>query len=537
MSTNDLTIGSSPHLEHNQVENDFHGLLGRLQANFEAQVGHQPLFTTDATDLWTIFLSAVPEKVRQHFTCGACRRFIEHFGHLVALDDSGRPHSPFWLESVASSSHSALLRPLRETVESAHVNGVFLSSQSIWGTPETGAWRHLSVRVPEARVFPRGLLTAGQRMAELQEHHRCLNVALGEFQAEHLAQAQTVLQADALTRSEKFIGLVEWLIARQGERKLPWGRHLIWKAVASAPAGFCTPRSSMVGSLLEDLEAGLPFETVKAKFDSKMHPLRYQRPQADPSEGNVKQAEAAFARLGLAPALERRFATLAEVPLTWRPPAQVHNTATGLFSHLRTKQMAKALRLNLPNKTLTWVKFRDTVLPTAEKLELRVPDSSSAFSALVTAVHPDAPPLLQWDRPEQRNPVSWYFYHGQRAASSWGLTPGWVKVLGVTMKPSTWFGDRFAHHGQGVFFILKGARDTQNGSLGLFPECLRSELHGVRATIEAFSRSRKLEARDGEPLASGIMFTPSGSDDSTWNLMLQVTNKGGVATYTLDRWD
>jgi hypothetical protein len=534
MSNNDLKVSSSPQPE-NPAESDFHDLLGRLQEGFEAQAGRQSLFTTDAADLWTVYLSSFPEAARQHHTCHSCRQFIERFGHLVILDDSGRPHSPFWSERVASPVHVAVLQRLRETVEKAHVNGVFLSSQRVWGTPVTGTWRHLSVRVPESLVFRPSLLDASQRMAEFREHYRCLNVALDEFKPEHLAQARTVLTADALTRSEKFIGVVEWLIARQGERKQSRGSNLLWKAVASAPAGFCTPRSSMVGTLLEDLEAGLPFATVKARFADKMHPLRYQRPQVDPSAGNIQQAEAAIAKLGLAPALERRFATLADVPLTWQPAEQKPDKAAGVFGHLRTKEAARALDLQLPNKTLTWIKFRDTVLPTAEKLELKVPASSSAFSALVTAVHPDAPPLLQWDSPEQRNPVSWYFYYSQRPASSWSLKPGYVEVLGVTMKPNTWYSDRFAHHGQGVFFILKGARDSQNESLGLFPECLRGELHGVRATLEAFSRSRKLDARAGEQLASGIMCTPSS--DSTWNLTLQVTNKGSVATYTLDRWD
>src|SRR5690242_15225777 len=31
------------------------------------------------------------------------------------------------------------------------------------------------------------------------------------------------------------------------------------------------------------------------------------------------------------------------------------------------------------------------------------------------------------------------------------LQAGIVEVLGLTMKPNTWFGDRFAHQGQDVF--------------------------------------------------------------------------------------
>ncbi|WNG58757.1 hypothetical protein F0U59_31510 [Archangium gephyra] len=536
MSNNDLKVSSPSQPEGTGDWPDYPEYLGRLQAGFEEHVGRQQLFTTNATGLWDAYLASFPEHIRQRQNCGNCRHFIERFGHLVTIDETGHQRSPLWLEHLAAEANLAAVQRLRGMVEKAHVNGVFLSSQSVWGNPETGIWRHLAVRVPQACVFKPGLLSAGQKMAEHRENHRCLNVALDEFKADHLDQARVVLQAEALTRSEKFIGVIEWLIARQRERKSPQGRNLLWKAVASAPAGFCTPRSSMVGTLLEDLAAGLPFETVKKRFDDKMHPLRYQRPQVAPSAGNIQQAEEAIAKLGLAPSLERRFATLADVQLTWKPREDEPEKAGSVFGHLRSKEEVRASDLELPTRTLTWVKFRDTVLPTAEKMELLVPSLSSAFSALVTAVHPDAPPLIQWDSPERRNPVTWYFYHNPSTASSWGLAPGYVEVLGLTMKPNTWFSERFAHHGQGVFFILKGSRDSRNSSLSLFPEFMRGDLHGVRATIEAFSQSRKLVVPEGEPLASGLMVTPS-TNPSSWNLGLRVTSKDSVAAYTLDRWD
>lgn len=48
--------------------------------------------------------------------------------------------------------------------------------------------------------------------------------------------------------------------------------------------------------------------------------------------------------------------------------------------------------------------------------------------------------------------------------------------------------DRLTYQGASVIFILDGARDTQDARLALFPETLRSEFHGIRATIEAFSK-------------------------------------------------
>ena len=148
-----------------------------------------------------------------------------------------------------------------------------------------------------------------------------------------LAQALKLLKSEALYRSEKVLGQAQWLYDLH--RALPSRRnrdHVLWRAVAAAPAGFCHPRSSMIGTLLEDLAAGMPFDDVSRRFAEKMHPLLYQRPQAAPSAGNIAQAEkivAAFAfvlrrtlgvggPLGVGAAVHI-FVGMVEAPLIVRP--------------------------------------------------------------------------------------------------------------------------------------------------------------------------------------------------------------------------
>src|SRR6202012_264762 len=134
------------------------------------------------------------------------------------------------------------------------------------------------------------------------------------------------------------------------------------------------------------------------------------------------------------------------------------------------------------------------------------------MAGVVTAVDPDAPPLLQWDYEEARNPFSWYVWHGCSMPSNWGLPAGeWVDATGVMLKPSRW-GDaiRQSHQGNGAIVVLKGAKETREPGLVLFPECLRSDLHSVRATIEAFSKSRQAEGAE-EGSANGLMIGQEGS--------------------------
>ena len=62
--------------------------------------------------------------------------------------------------------------------------------------------------------------------------------------------------------------------------------------------------------------------------------------------------------------------------------------------------------------------------------------------------------------------------------------------------------ESFKHkrHGIRFLFTLQDSRETHKASeLGLFPTLMRGEFHGVRKTLEAFSKAGRLEQpTDGE---------------------------------------
>ena len=95
--------------------------------------------------------------------------------------------------------------------------------------------------------------------------------------------------------------------------------------------------------------------------------------------------------------------------------------------------------------------------------------------------------------------------------------------------------DGYEHHGKGVMFVLAGAHETRQAGAALFPENMKSELHGVRSVIEAYSKSATIDGMN-EPHAAGIMFIPSPGT-VRWNCTLRVWSNGQALTYQLDRWD
>jgi len=208
----------------------------------------------------------------------------------------------------------------------------------------------------------------------------------------------------------------------------------------------------------------------------------------------------------------------------------------GLFSHLRTDTQP-VRELDLPTQPITFEKFKRDVLPGAKTIEVSVP-FTGPFYGLVTAVHPDAPPILQWDGLDgsPRNPVSWYFYHSGSTAGRWGLRSGeWTEVTALFLAPHQWHRpEQFGHQGLSAFFALNGCRDEagNKNNLCLFPETLRKEFHPVRSVIEAHSKSRTLVGAENAN-ANGIAFQKG----STFHVTVRVSGAGGRATYRIDRWD
>lgn len=523
-----MTISLSP--DGNVSDETYHEFVQMMQVRFNRLSKDQPVFSTDiGPSLFDIYLKALPAGERGYCKCNTCKTFMQRYGHLVVIDDKGLQDSVFWADEDSLGLYVPAAKAMRRAVRKARVTGVFLAKEQVWGTPKTGKWSHYAVTVD--RPFKDRVHTPEQVMAEKKQDYETLRRALAEWDRKTLALAISVLDTDTY-RGEKALGMVQWLLkvhddvtsVRQAN-----GKNLVWKAVATAPVGFCSPRSSVAGSLLDDLAAGKGIDAARRAFEAKMHPLRYQRPQAPPTMGNVRRAEKLVETLGIERSLERRFAHMDELPfLDWRPASDTLPT-TGVFSHLTPQEKTHH---DTKIEVMTFEKFRRTVMPKARSIHLRVPATGN-FLALVTATHPDAPPILQWDHDNRRNPFSWYLYTGGSYAQNWGLRGGQMKPLvGITRTPDRWYETRSNFPDQFVL-LMDGMWDKRNMLLGLFPEILKSDLHEVRSTIEAHNRSRAISG-GGRPHAAGYLVS---ARDTRINIELEVHTDRLIKTYKIDRWD
>lgn len=503
--------------------------------------GLGPYFLAETpVPLFNLWLEGFEDPVlRQAHNCHCCRRFLEQYGAIVAVNEFGEVGSALWDETTVPAEYEASVLALRHAVESAPLAGVHFDGAPVWGVSASDdkkrgiRWEHFSI--PALWPFKHPLKSAFQAAAEVREERVMLARALADFPLELVQKAKALCESETLYRSEKVLGVATWLAALHGALEQVKNKrtreNILWYAAARAPAGFCHVRSTMIGTLLEDLaDPGKTVEDAKRAFASKMHPLQYQRPTAGPTEAQIAEAEKVMERLRTARALERRFARLEDLELFWKPERKEEFKAGGLFGHLR------------PNKggafdtggvsAMTWEKFARQVLPGAERIELNVP-AHGPFLAFVTAAHPDAPPMLQWDSEERRNPVSWYVYHGGSYAERWGVRPGWRELTGITLLPPMWGGRNYPNEGRGVVLVIDGARDVNHEkSGGFFVESLKSEYHGIRRTLEAYMMQAPIEGKS-EASACGLDLRAG----ARWHAQVRVKKAGVVSTYLLDRWD
>src|SRR5690606_7921028 len=101
-------------------EHDYSALLDSVRQSFQAIIGgiQGGLFMTDAEGLNDLYLDSLPSE-RQVHNCHACRRFIEVYGGLVAINDEGETVPAMWNPAGVPKFYRDTFTTLYATVKKA----------------------------------------------------------------------------------------------------------------------------------------------------------------------------------------------------------------------------------------------------------------------------------------------------------------------------------------------------------------------------------------------------------------------------------
>ena len=328
--------------------------FNKITENRGYDFSYGELFTTNIPkkDLWNSYLngfSNIRIKEREYHNCNCCKDFITKFGGLAVITEDYKVKSALWsfIEDGVLDRDSIYYNStfnLSKLVFKSQINGVFLPKLDNLGVYESyqykykelpNTWNHFSISIedninrselfypnkPYEKYKKQAIDHKGQAIRN--DLYKVIALGLSEYSLETIKAAVMLLDStEALYRQEEISPHAKWLFNLKQTleaQSLPsCKRNVIWKALASAPIGFCHVRSSMLVTLLDDIKAGLSYDVYSKKFKEKMSPLQYRRPQTKPNNGSINQAEKLFKELDLELSLKRRFATIDEIETIWK---------------------------------------------------------------------------------------------------------------------------------------------------------------------------------------------------------------------------
>lgn len=478
------------------------------------------LFSVKTEDnLFDLYLDSLPEERRQHYNCRACKKFFDNYGNLAIIDENNKIVPLFWNGTNQFTENfifTKALFTLETAVKIGKIDKVFYSSETVWGIPESNGWNHIYVKPYSKHIFGYQKLYTSEQFTALKVQQRIsLLGSIQNYRKEEVEIAIEYLKSGKFFNPEKVLPIAEkfheLLIAWLDNKNSTDRNVIVWKYVTDYPEAFNYIGSGMLGTLLDDIKLKIPYQEVMNKFNYKMDPKQYLRPQATSlSEGNVKRAEEIITKLDIAKSLPRRFAAFDEIKeyCQWLPNAKVdtEDVSEGVFGKLLKKEK---IYTELPPVTLSWKAFKER-WSQYDSIGIFIPNARIGFTSITTSVDSEAPPIIQWDKAARnigkKNTFSSYGYVKGSAPNEYNVKVGLNTIVGISPTPSHFIPevklDNMTYYD---IFYVKDARDLKyDGGIGLFPEILISELHEIRSTMEAYSNNEMLIGRENNT-ANGII--------------------------------
>lgn len=532
-----------------------------------------PIFHVDydhsSGSLSDVYETSYPTRLRQEFTCITCRKFIRRFGDLALVDEQTGALLPlFWNPEnhiepfVGPISAVAKLFNGRKVADEFKV----VPSKHHAGIKECGGWAHMSFDFPSSRVQAEDLY--GFSVAPAPELAAMLIQVLEDYDLDVVRRASLLLLEDKLAYADNHKASMRWLLdLKEGQsHKLEAAdvvaRHnLLFQMAASSFLGCLRQlRSGAVGTLLSDVKENKSFREIQASWNRIAGPINYMRPTTAPTAGNISMAEKLFSSLGLTKEdMRREYLTPRGIPDNAYIFRDYQYTALktlrqSIFAHITPKNASKeqheqsnspqTSRNDIPPTSVSFSTFVRKILPTAQKVQYHLSREPIHLYFFITGL-PDTKPLMQWH--DDTNRASWYTHIHPTSVENYGLSPDWAPVSYIIPFPHLWDGIpmtttfplsedtaafKYYHSKNGFRYLvgLDGITNLRDTELCLFPTLLKSEFHGVRSTIERYSKMGRVQVSDAGPIVGGVAINKSNMKKHLFRVMDQ---RGQQDTYEI----
>ena len=387
---------------------DFEVFSSKVHAQF-TEMSKDELYTVDISGdtLYELYLSAFPEgtnpiyKERTEHDCSCCKNFIRNIGPVVAIQNNKLV--TVWDVADVPFPYDVVAKVLADQVRSTKIASVFRSSEPQYGAQVTRQllengqvknWNHFHGKIA-TKHYSRN---SGEFVGRFNTMVQTCKRGFVELTQDSLETIQDLIKSKALYRGEEHSRSVEaFTKARREYFTLPVEKRdaYLWQN-AQAVGGF---RNSVIGTLAQDLSAGVDLEAAVRSFEVKVAPANYKRPTALITPRMIEDAMKTIEKLGLESALDRRHARLSDVSINnvlW-----ADGSAKAVMKNALKESLLEAATSDYKVTgaiDISIGEFVKTVLPKTSSMELFVKNShQNKFVSVTAPAQEDSGKLFKWN--------------------------------------------------------------------------------------------------------------------------------------------
>ena len=365
--------------------------------------------------LWDTFITSFPEEEQAEYTCNCCKSFVRAYGGLVSLVDY-KPKSIWEVEGITDPVFANVVKQMSLLLKGESIRDVFVTETRKLGTDNNKAtladgsivtWDHMFVELSKNYPFVVAEDQVATKRADLSSVGSVFLRALQEISIDSLETVLDLISQNSIYKGEEYESFVMAFLDQKKEyeglaadQKQGFG----WFKSTTITDAISRFKNSSIGSLALAISEGEELDLAVKKYESKVAPENYKRPQAVFSKRQVEEAEKTIANLGLSESLGRRFAHKDDVDVSEVLFVDRSVAASGIFAELKEevvvnpKTFAKVEEVAVQD-------FIEKILPKVTGIELLVENQHiNNFVSLIAPQNAEAPSLFKW-----KSPLSWSY--------------------------------------------------------------------------------------------------------------------------------
>lgn len=445
-----------------QTTNTFPTFARIVATSFQAIVKTQQVFVTgiEGDELYQRYLSSFPEgtnpifKKQTEHDCSCCKHFIRRAGNAVFVNDQGVVITA-WDEAAqkAPYPYNVVAKAMREAVLAADISDLYRVGQkehnfgAVTSTSrnldERGrvlTWNHLYTGdIPKALQAASPDQVRGDYRTTVQVFTR----GLIELAPSALDTVLSLIEANNLYRGAEHKTAVVQFMKAQKKFQEKNDREKVIFAWTNAVGPASRFRNTVIGTLVQDLSAGIDVEQAVKSFEQKVAPTNYKRTTSIITPMMVANAMKTIKELDLEPSLERRFATIHDISINdvlWVDGSVKPAMKGGIGDALMQVAVAATPQNTKKDEEraedIGLEAFVSNVLPSATGMEVLLKgEHLGNLMSLTAPVHPEPKQLFRWD-----NDFAWSYGGNVTDSIAERVKKAGGKVDGATLRVSlSWF--------------------------------------------------------------------------------------------------